>query len=192
MIEFRLPSLGSDMDEGQLVEWRVRPGQAVKKGDVVAVVDTAKAAVDVEIWVDGTVQRLLTEPGQTIPVGTVMATLLAPGEAAPAAGEAPPPARKGVAPAPAKPKRKVKAKREEAVPVPTRPPAPTTAPSAPTLSPGTVVAVASVRAEARARITPAARRRAGELGVALAGLAGSGPEGAVTLADVEQIGRAHV
>jgi pyruvate dehydrogenase E2 component (dihydrolipoamide acetyltransferase) len=192
MIEFRLPSLGSDMDEGQLVEWRVRPGQAVKKGDVVAVVDTAKAAVDVEIWVDGTVQRLLTEPGQTIPVGTVMATLLAPGEVAPAAGEAPPPpARKGAAPAPAKPKRKVKAKREEAVPSPTGAPAPPTAPSAPTPSPGTAVAVASARAEARARITPAARRRAGELGVALAGLAGSGPEGAVTLADVERADREH-
>ncbi len=187
MIEFRLPSLGSDMDEGQLVEWRVRPGQAVRKGDVVAVVDTAKAAVDVEIWVDGTVQRLLTEPGQTIPVGTVMATLLAPGEAAPAAGEAPPPARKTAAPAPAKPKRK--AKREEAVPAPTRAPAPPTAPSAPTPSPGTAVAVVSARAEARARVTPAARRRAGELGVALAGLAGSGPEGAVTLADVERAAR---
>ena len=52
--------------------------------------------------------------------------------------------------------------------------------------PGTAVAVVSARAEARARVTPAARRRAGELGVALAGLAGSGPEGAVTLADVER------
>ncbi|HVO08451.1 MAG TPA: biotin/lipoyl-containing protein, partial [Burkholderiaceae bacterium] len=60
MIEFRLPSLGSDMDRGTLLQWRVEPGQAVKKGDVVAVVDTSKAAVDVEIWVDGTVHRLLT------------------------------------------------------------------------------------------------------------------------------------
>ena len=159
MIEFRLPSLGSDMDEGQLVEWRVRPGQAVRKGDVVAVVDTAKAAVDVEIWVDGTVQRLLTEPGQTIPVGTVMATLLAPGEAAPAAGEAPPPARKTAAAAPTK--RKGMAKREEGVPAPARAPAAPTEPSAPMPSPGTAVAVVSARAEARARVTPAARRRAG-------------------------------
>src|SRR5512137_930147 len=84
MIEFRLPSLGSDMDDGRLVEWRVRPGDAVKKGDVLAVVDTSKAAVDIEAWVEGTVHRLLTEVGQKIPVGRVMALLLAPGEAVPA------------------------------------------------------------------------------------------------------------
>ena len=35
MIEFRLPSLGSDMDEGKLVQWRVKPGDAVKKGQIV-------------------------------------------------------------------------------------------------------------------------------------------------------------
>jgi pyruvate dehydrogenase E2 component (dihydrolipoamide acetyltransferase) len=181
MIEFRLPSLGSDMDEGQLVEWLVRPGQAVKKGDVVAVVDTSKAAVDVEIWVDGTVQRLLTEIGQTIPVGTVMATLLAPGEAAPAVTEALPPAGKGAAPAPAKPERKAQAKRTEAAPVPaSQAPAEVSFPSA---------ASAAAQEGPRARVTPAARRRAGELGVPLAGLAGSGPEGAVTLTDVERAAR---
>ena len=46
MIEFRLPSLGADMDEGKLLEWRVQPGDTVKKGQVVCVVDTAKAAID--------------------------------------------------------------------------------------------------------------------------------------------------
>jgi pyruvate dehydrogenase E2 component (dihydrolipoamide acetyltransferase) len=173
MIEFRLPSLGSDMDEGKLVEWLVRPGQAVKKGDVVAVVDTSKAAVDVEIWVDGTVQRLLTEIGQTVPVGTVMATLLAPGEAAPAAAEALPPAGKGAAPAPAKPRRKAEAKRTETAAAPAPAPAPS----------------AKSPAGARARVTPAARRRATELGVAPAVLVGSGPDGAVTLADVERAAR---
>ena len=79
MIEFRLPSLGSDMDEGKLVEWLVRPGDAVKKGQVVAVVDTAKAAIDVECWHDGVVHALLAEPGTTLPVGALMAVLRAPG-----------------------------------------------------------------------------------------------------------------
>ncbi len=82
MIAFRLPSLGADMDRGTLLEWKVRPGETVKKGDVIAVVDTTKAAVDVEIWVDGTVHRLVAEVGQDLPVGTVMAELLAPGESA--------------------------------------------------------------------------------------------------------------
>ena len=82
MLEFRLPSLGAEMDEGTLLEWKVKPGEAVKRGQVVAVVDTSKAAVEVEIWHDGVVEELITKPGETIPVGTVMARLTAPGEAA--------------------------------------------------------------------------------------------------------------
>ncbi|HMV94264.1 MAG TPA: 2-oxo acid dehydrogenase subunit E2, partial [Thauera aminoaromatica] len=81
MFEFKLPSLGADMDEGKLLEWLVRPGDRVVKGQVVAIVDTSKAAVDVEIWQDGTVHELLVEPGTRMAVGTVMATLLEPGEA---------------------------------------------------------------------------------------------------------------
>lgn len=80
MIDFKLPSLGADMDEGTLLEWKVKPGDAVKKGQVVAIVDTSKAAVDVEIWQEGTVAELVVAPGEKIPVGTVLATLLEPGE----------------------------------------------------------------------------------------------------------------
>ena len=80
MIDFKLPSLGADMDEGTLLEWKVKPGDTVKKGQVVAIVDTSKAAVDVESWEEGTVAELIVAPGTTIPVGTVMATLLEPGE----------------------------------------------------------------------------------------------------------------
>lgn len=80
MIQFELPSLGSDMDQGKLLVWHVKPGDQVKRGQVVAVVDTSKAAVDVEIWQDGVVAELLVQPGETVPVGTVLATLLEPGE----------------------------------------------------------------------------------------------------------------
>lgn len=82
MIRFELPSLGSDMDQGKLLAWHVKPGDHVKRGQVVAVVDTSKAAVDVEIWHDGVVTELLVQPGETVPVGTVLATLLEPGETA--------------------------------------------------------------------------------------------------------------
>ncbi|HJS39226.1 MAG TPA: dihydrolipoamide acetyltransferase family protein [Burkholderiales bacterium] len=98
MIEFKLPSLGADMDEGKLLRWKVKPGDKVKRGDLIAVVETPKAAVDVEIWQDGVVQELLTQPGTTIPVGTVMARLCAAGEA-PAAAPAPAGARHPVSPA---------------------------------------------------------------------------------------------
>ena len=101
MIEFKLPSLGSDMDEGTLVAWHVAPGQAVKKGDVIAVVDTTKAAIDVECWHDGVVDRLVTQIGEKIPVGTVMALLRAPGEAVatPAAPQGSAPGRQRATPA---------------------------------------------------------------------------------------------
>jgi len=85
MIEFRLPSLGAEMDEGTLIAWKVKVGDAVRKGDVVAVVDTSKSAIDVEIWEEGIVAELLLEPGATVPVGTVIARLRAPGDAAQAA-----------------------------------------------------------------------------------------------------------
>ena len=124
MIEFKLPSLGADMEQGKLLEWKVKPGDTVKRGDVVAVVDTSKAAVDVEIWQDGVVHELLTQPGETVPVGTVMARLVAPGE-----------------------------------------------------SPAEVQ---------RRKVSPAARKRAAELGVEVEKLAGTGPQGAVTLEDVEK------
>ena len=80
MIEFTLPALGADMDEGTLLEWLIKPGDAVKKGQIVAVVDTSKAAIDIESWHEGTVAELLVEPGTKVPVGTLMATFLEPGE----------------------------------------------------------------------------------------------------------------
>lgn len=104
MIEFKLPALGADMDEGTLLEWKVKAGDAVKKGQVIAVVDTTKAAVDVECWQDGMVHELVAQPGDKMPVGTLMAVLLEPGEAAPAKGSrgqtpSGPPPRRMVTPA---------------------------------------------------------------------------------------------
>jgi pyruvate/2-oxoglutarate dehydrogenase complex dihydrolipoamide acyltransferase (E2) component len=88
MAAFTMPSLGADMDEGKLLEWLVRPGDTVRKGDIVAVVDTAKAAIEVETFIDGVVSELLVEPGTTVPVGAPLATIEPAGRAA-----APPPPR---------------------------------------------------------------------------------------------------
>lgn len=96
MIDFKLPSLGADMEEGTLLQWHVKPGDTVQRGQVVAVVDTSKAAVDVEIWHDGVLAELVVQPGDKVPVGTVLARLLEPGEAAPAPVAAP--ARRPVSP----------------------------------------------------------------------------------------------
>jgi pyruvate dehydrogenase E2 component (dihydrolipoamide acetyltransferase) len=155
MIEFKLPSLGADMDEGKLLEWRVKPGDAVKKGDVVAVVDTTKSAIDVESWQEGIVHELIARPGDTLPVGAVMALLREPGET---------------------PEQAERRKREHAAPAP--------APLAP--SPAPQAAPVAAAEAARRRISPAARKRAAELGVDVSALIGTGPEGAVTLEDVER------
>jgi pyruvate dehydrogenase E2 component (dihydrolipoamide acetyltransferase) len=80
-----MPSLGADMEAGTLVEWLVKPGDEVKRGQVVAVVETQKGAIEIEIWESGTVDRLVVEPGRKVPVGEVLALLRAPGEAAAAA-----------------------------------------------------------------------------------------------------------
>lgn len=160
MRDFLMPSLGADMDEGKLIEWYVAPGDHVTKGQLVAVVETAKSNIDVESWIEGTVHELLLEPGETVPVGTVIARLLEPGEEpgaapapVPAAAPAPAPTVPGAAPAPA--------------------PAPTVEP-------------------ARPRVSPAARRRAAELGIDVATVTGTGAGGAVTLADVEAATRPEI
>lgn len=158
-----MPSLGSDMESGKLLEWRVRPGDRVRRGDIVAVVETQKGAIDVEIFDSGVVDALLVQPGTEVPVGTVLATVRSEGEAAakPAAPQpavepaaqpaAPPPAAAAAVPAPA-------------AAAPPGPPAP--------------AAGETVRA------SPAARKRAAELGIDLSTLTGSGPGGAITLADL--------
>jgi pyruvate dehydrogenase E2 component (dihydrolipoamide acetyltransferase) len=73
--EFRLPALGADMDEGTVVQWNVVPGDAVTRGQVVAVVETDKGAIDVEIFEDGVIRELVVAPGTKVPVGTVLARL---------------------------------------------------------------------------------------------------------------------
>lgn len=85
MTEFRMPSLGADMEAGTLVEWLVQPGGHVGRGDIIAVVETQKGAIEIEVFEDGTVESLLVEPGTTVPVGTPLAMISGegPAEAAP-------------------------------------------------------------------------------------------------------------
>jgi pyruvate dehydrogenase E2 component (dihydrolipoamide acetyltransferase) len=73
MAEFRMPILTADMSAGTLVAWRKKPGDAVKRGDIIATVETDKGVIDVEIFVGGVIEELLVQPGQTVPTGTVLA-----------------------------------------------------------------------------------------------------------------------
>lgn len=101
--EFRMPSLGPDMESGTLAEWRVRPGDTVERGDIVALVETAKGIIDVEIFAKGRIEELLVQAGAHVPVGTVLARLSNGGEAAsarrPEERAEPPAGRQKVTPA---------------------------------------------------------------------------------------------
>jgi pyruvate dehydrogenase E2 component (dihydrolipoamide acetyltransferase) len=170
MIEFKLPSLGADMDEGTLLKWHVKPGDPVTRGQVVAVVDTSKAAVDVENWHDGVVAELRVQPGSKVPVGTVLATLLEPGEKPAAATK----------PAPPSPPPQLAHPAPKAAQAATLPATHQPAPASPPAPPQVVQATG-----ARKPVSPAARRRAQELGLDPTTVAGTGALGSVTLADIE-------
>jgi len=125
MSDFKMPALGASMETGTLVQWLKQPGDAVKRGDIIAVVDTEKGAIEIEVFEDGVISDLVVAPGTPVPVGTVLAH------------------------------------------------------------------IARGKGEPRRRaVSPAARRRAAELHVDLESVPGTGPDGAVTLADVEQRGAA--
>jgi pyruvate dehydrogenase E2 component (dihydrolipoamide acetyltransferase) len=154
MTIFPMPSLGADMEAGKLVEWLVKPGDRVAKGDVVAVVETQKGAIEIEVFEQGEIAELIARVGQTLPVGAPLARLGTAGEVAALDPENPP--------APATPK----------PPSAPAPPLPPTAPPRPV----TGAPLAS----------PAGRARSAELGLSLEGIFGSGPGGAILLADVER------
>ncbi|MEZ4285821.1 MAG: dihydrolipoamide acetyltransferase family protein [Nitrospira sp.] len=85
MAEFVMPTLGADMTEGTLVQWKKRIGDRIAKGEIIAEVDTEKAAIEVECHASGIVEQLLTKPGDKVPVGTVMAIIREAGQPAAAA-----------------------------------------------------------------------------------------------------------
>jgi len=75
MIEFQMPSLGADMEAGTLVEWRKKPGETVKRGDIIAEVETQKGLIEIEVFDEGVIGELLIKEGTKVPVGTVMALI---------------------------------------------------------------------------------------------------------------------
>ncbi|MBI4268871.1 MAG: 2-oxo acid dehydrogenase subunit E2 [Candidatus Rokubacteria bacterium] len=131
MAEFVMPILGADMTAGTLIAWRVRPGDAVRRGDILAEVETDKGLIDVEAFVSGVVEKLLVGAGATVPTGTVLALI-----------------------------------REEA--------------GVPAMAP-----------PARLKISPLARRLAGELGVDLTTVTGTAAAGAITSEDVARAAAAR-
>lgn len=75
MIEFRMPSLGADMEAGTLIEWKKKQGDKVKHGDIIAEVETQKGLIEIEVFDEGTITELLVKEGTKVPVGTLLALI---------------------------------------------------------------------------------------------------------------------
>jgi pyruvate dehydrogenase E2 component (dihydrolipoamide acetyltransferase) len=156
-----MPKLGADMTEGRVVEWLKQPGEPIARGEVVLVIETDKANVEVESWTEGRLEKILVAPGdEWLPVGTPLAVIA--GEGAVAAPPPSPAAAPATAPAPA------------AKPPERRPAAPPPRAGA-----------------ERVHVSPIARKRADELKLDLATIVGTGSDGRITLDDVERAAAAR-
>jgi pyruvate dehydrogenase E2 component (dihydrolipoamide acetyltransferase) len=163
MAEFVMPQLGADMSAGKLLAWRKKVGERVERGDIIADVETDKADIEVEVFATGVIEKILVQPGEKVPVGTLLALIAEEGK--PTAAAPPRVARKPpVAPAPAA--------------------APAAAPAIP--APPPVVA----RGAVRLHISPVARKLAADLGIDPSTVSGTGPGGRITLEDVQRAAQA--
>jgi pyruvate dehydrogenase E2 component (dihydrolipoamide acetyltransferase) len=75
MAEFLMPILTADMSAGTLIEWRKKPGDALARGDIIALVETDKGLIDIEVFTPGVLERIVVAPGATVPTGTVLAII---------------------------------------------------------------------------------------------------------------------
>jgi len=157
MAEFRMPSLGADMQSGKLLEWLVKPGDVVKRGQVIAVVGTEKGDIEVEVFEEGVVRALLAAPGTEMPVGAPIAIIESEAEA------------------------------EKVAAAPASRPADATGEATKTVAEKVTAVPAPRPANGqRIRVSPLARKLAAELGVDLSQVRGTGPQGAIDKADVER------
>jgi pyruvate dehydrogenase E2 component (dihydrolipoamide acetyltransferase) len=171
MSEFKMPSLGADMDAGTLVEWKVKSGEPVKRGDIIAAVETAKGVIEIECFENGILDQIFFQPGQEVPVGQVLATISSPDEF----GKAKP------APEPQKPAEPVKIEK-----IPEMVMAEAAKPAAVNVAQEIRTATMPPPTDGgRVRISPLASRMAIELGVDLRQVKGTGPGGAIQRVDIE-------
>nr|CAD6597252.1 2-oxo acid dehydrogenase subunit E2 [Rhizobium sp. TCK] len=176
-----MPSLGADMEAATLVEWLVKPGASLRRGDVLAVVETQKGAIEIEFFDEGVFQAPLVDLGAKVPVGAPIALIRRHDEVpAPSGEEIAVASQTGAQPA-----RAVAAGAEDQKPPPAKPELLAEL----VLPPVTPVVTAEPQAT-RLRVSPVARRYAGEHGIDLDTIKGTGPGDAIQLKDVT-VAKAH-
>jgi pyruvate dehydrogenase E2 component (dihydrolipoamide acetyltransferase) len=182
MAEIIMPKMGDAMTEGKVLRWYKKAGDAVKKGEPVAEIETDKVNLDLEAEDDGTIAEVAAAEGQMVPVGGVLAMLLKPGESA----------------STSEPQRR-KTDKKDSIKHTTGEYAEAIEMKAPRVdrsaapAPGTNVVEMPKSdggrpfdvAQGRRRSSPLARKVARELGVSLDQIQGSGPQGRIVAADVK-------
>lgn len=214
--EIVMPQMGAEMEEGTLIRWLKKPGEYVKRGEIVAEIETDKATVDLESFEEGYFLGGVVPEGTKVPVGTVIGYLGAQGEPLPGAPAAAPAVATGeveaatpVAPAgapaaPARAEAPPSSPRGSPPPPPPATPPERAAPAPPPSAAREPAIPANGRAAAartptmtppppgaRLRVSPVARSVAEELGIDLRQVRGSGPEGRIMRRDVEEYARVH-
>ena len=173
MVEVIMPKMGDGMEEGTLLEWLKKEGDAVKSGETIANIQTDKATLEMEAPGTGTLAGIMVEAGSTVPVGKAMAAILGSGEKLPdgwgngAANVAPPKEAQTEAPTEA-PQERIAASAE-----------PT-----PTAHTAKAEAEPAQANGARVKASPLAKKIAMGLGVDLRTVKGSGPGGRIVEKDV--------
>ena len=195
--EFKLPDVGEGLTEADIVAWHVKPGDQVEDGQIIVEIETAKAVVELPCPWDGTVARLLAEEGQTVEVGVpIIAVEVGTSDsaeraevAAPASAESASDDEAGAhsvlvgygvkASSTTRRARRTAAGRPETAEVPTAPEEPVEPPEVP--------AEPAARSQSKPTLAkPPVRKLAKDLGISLAALAGSGPDGSITRDDVQR------
>ncbi|MXO95727.1 pyruvate dehydrogenase complex dihydrolipoamide acetyltransferase [Erythrobacter aquimaris] len=166
----KMPALSPTMEEGTLAKWLVKPGDKVEAGDIMAEIETDKATMEFEAVDEGTIASIAVEEGtEGVKVGTVIAMLAEEGEDLDEAAAA----------APADGEDKAEEAREEKVEQEEK------RTEAPAPSPAAAPAAKKSDEGGRIKVSPLARRIAEEKGLDLSTIRGSGPNGRIVKADVE-------
>ncbi|MGI0067779.1 MAG: dihydrolipoamide acetyltransferase family protein, partial [Thermoplasmata archaeon] len=184
--EFRLPDIGEGVAEGEVVQWFVREGEAIREDAPLVSVLTDKANVEIPSPKAGTVVKIHAKVGEKVKVGGLLVTIETGSAAAPSTKPV------GKSPAPIPPATPGAAERKTPIPAAVGKADPASSRAAEKLPPGTTLSAPTALPPSspagtgdRILASPFLRRRAAELGVDLASVRGSGPGGRILESDLQ-------
>jgi pyruvate dehydrogenase E2 component (dihydrolipoamide acetyltransferase) len=182
MSEVNMPRLSDTMQEGTIARWLKKPGDAIKKGDTLAEIETDKATMDLEAFDAGVLEQILVQEGETVPIGQAVATI-GTGKAAPPQEQPTPVAGRPINDQGQQANIRVEPLEE----VPSSTPASARSAQSATTSDQQAQAVPEENNDGRIKASPLARRMAEEHNIDLARVHGTGINGRIVRDDIEDL-----